>query len=54
MANLVGMKDGDVPGGGGRGHVEWGLLHAAAAVQGPGKRAHGAGDDDELVNLLVG
>jgi hypothetical protein len=51
---LVSVEDGDVPGGGGGRHVEGGLLHAGAAVQGAGKGSHGAGDDDELVDLLVG
>jgi hypothetical protein len=51
---LVSVEDSDVPGGGGGRHVEGGLLHAGAAVQGAGKGSHGAGDDDELVDLLVG
>ena len=53
VERLVGVEHGDVSAGRGRRHVEGRLLDAAAAVEGAGEGADGAGDDDELVHLQV-
>ena len=42
-----------MPGGGGCGHVEGGLLQGRGFVNGPGEGTDTAGQDQELVNLLV-
>ena len=42
-----------MPGGGGCGHVEGGLLQGRGLVHGPGEGTDTAGQDQELVNLLV-
>lgn len=45
---------GDVPAGGGRGHVQRGLLHTTGAVESARERAHRARHDQKLVDLTVG
>ena len=42
-----------IPGGGGCGHVEGGLLQGRGLVHGPGEGTDTAGQDKELVDLLV-
>ena len=40
VEQVVRVEERDIPGGGGRGHVERGLLDAGRAVQGAGKGPH--------------